>query len=123
MAAADDVSGGRNHAVSALAAAQFRVFLDAIDRHFRGAAEYREHRTILEEVDGIIAPFAVGDLAAVKPQNTIKLTPAESDLGCGGGRTSLAPAPRAWIGFAEIHRRLLKLCPKLCPKLRPSVTP
>jgi L-amino acid N-acyltransferase YncA len=40
VAAADDMAGGRNHAVGALAAAEFLVLLDPVDRHFRGAAKH-----------------------------------------------------------------------------------
>src|SRR5580698_5644440 len=101
--AANDMAGGGNHAVGALAATQFWIFLDTVDRHFRGAAENRKHRTILEEIDGVIPPFAGSHFAAIEPKNAVELTPAESHFACGGGRALLAPAPRAWIGLADIH--------------------
>ena len=46
VAAAQDQSARRDHAVDALLARQPRIFLDAIDRHFGGAAEHRKHRSV-----------------------------------------------------------------------------
>src|SRR3954465_10736194 len=66
VAAAQDQPGRGDHAVHALLAREPRILLDAIDRDFGGAAEYREHRTLPEEVDGIVAPFAVGDHPAIQ---------------------------------------------------------
>ncbi len=91
LAAAQDMAGGRNHAIGALPAAEFWIFLDAVDRHFRGAAENRKHRAVLEEIDGVIAPLAGGDFAAVEPQNAVELAPAEGYLACGGGRPCSPP--------------------------------
>src|SRR5262249_8662018 len=93
-----------DHAVGTLPPFPARILLDAIDRHFRGASEDREHRPILEEVDGVVAPFAGGDLTAIKAKNAIELLALESDVmgggeGCGaGGR--FAPAELAGVGLA-----------------------
>src|SRR5205823_2050744 len=103
LIAPENVSGRRNDAVGALAARQPRIFLDAVDRDFTGAAEYRENRAVFEKVDGVIAPLAGRDLAAVKPQEPIELAAAESYFTGGDVRTMLVPAPRAWINFAEVH--------------------
>ena len=40
VAAPHDQTGRRNHAIGALAARQLRSFFDAVERHFRGAAEH-----------------------------------------------------------------------------------
>src|SRR6202790_5482971 len=103
LTAAHDVPGGRNHAEGPLAAAELWILLDAVDRHFRGAAENRKHRAVFEEIDGVITPFAGGDFASIEPQSAVKFAPAERHFAGGGVRTMLAPAPRAWIGIAEIH--------------------
>ena len=103
VAAAHDQAGRRNHAVGALAARQPRIFLDAVDRDFRGAAEHREHRAVLEKIDGVIAPFAGGDHAAVEAENAVELAPVEGHLTGGGGRSKLAPAPLARFDFADVH--------------------
>ena len=66
MAAAHDMASGRNHAIGALAAAEFRVLLDPVNRHLRGPAEHRKHGAIFEEIDCVITPFAGGDFAAVE---------------------------------------------------------
>src|SRR4051812_22124900 len=100
MAAAQDQPGRCYHAVHALLAREPRIFLDAIDRHFRGAAEYRKHRTVLQEVDGIVAPLAIGDHAPVQIQNTIEFKTIERDsiwrwARSGGTRPC---AILAWIG-------------------------
>src|SRR5258705_461208 len=60
VAAAQDQSARRNHAVNALLAYEPRIFFDTIDRHFRGAAEHREHGAVPQEIDAIIPPPAVG---------------------------------------------------------------
>src|SRR5580700_8625195 len=97
------MTGRRNHAVGALAPAEPRIFLDAVDGNLRGAAENRKHRAVFEKIDGVITPFAGGDHAAVKAENAVELTPAEGHHTRGGGRSKLAPAPRARFDFADIH--------------------
>src|ERR1043166_8065344 len=69
MAALEDEPGRRNDAVDALAARETRIFFDAVNGDFRGAAEYREHGAVLEEVDRVIAPFPGRDLAAVESED------------------------------------------------------
>src|ERR1700733_14065138 len=103
LAAAQDMTGGRDHAKGTLAAALFRVFLDPVDRNFAGAAKNRKYRAIFQKIDCVITPLAGGDLAAIKAKNAVELPPAESHFACGGVRTLLAPAPPAWIDLAEIH--------------------
>jgi hypothetical protein len=63
--------GRRDNAVGALAPAKPGVLLNAVDRHFAGAAEHRENRAIFKKIDGVIAPLAGGNFAAVKPQEPI----------------------------------------------------
>src|SRR5579885_1619428 len=103
LPAPQDVAGRRDHAVGALPPRQPRILLDAIDGELARAAENRKDRTVVQEIDGVIAPFAGGDLTAIKTQNTMKLAAAEGHFACGGGRTGLAPAPRARFDFAEFH--------------------
>src|SRR6201987_4722790 len=103
LASTQDVSGRRNNAVGAMAARQLGIFFDAVDRNFAGAAEHRENRAIFEEIDGVIAPLAGRNLAAIKPQEPVELAAAERHFVSGDARTMLVPAPRAWIDFAEIH--------------------
>src|SRR6267142_3718438 len=112
MAALQDQAGDRHDAEDALASRQLRVFLDAIDRHFRGPAEHREHRPVLQEIDGIVAPFAGGHLATIEPEDALELSPAEGDLVAGSEeRKGFAPARLAGFGFArpESHGRLLSM--------------
>src|SRR5205807_4623802 len=54
MAAAQDQAGGGDDAVRALLARKLRIFLDAVDRHFRRTAEHRAHRAVLQAIDGVI---------------------------------------------------------------------
>src|SRR5712675_1175184 len=77
VAAAQDQPARRDHAVDPLLAREPRIFFDAIDGYFGGAAEYREHRAVLEKVDGIVPPLAIGDHAPVQIQNTIEFETIE----------------------------------------------
>ena len=107
--------------IGALAARQFRIFFDAVERHFRCAAEHRKHRTVFQEIDGVIAPFAGGDLAAVKIENAVEFAAAEGDLVHGGGAALRAgdPPPWDWLGSISpepnVMRRLLLLMPMIAP--------
>src|SRR5499427_2001722 len=106
MAAPYDQTCRRDHAIGALSARELRTFLDAVDRNFGGAAEHGEDRAVLEEVDGVVTPFAGGDLAAVKAENAVELAPVESDSACGGeGQRApgLAPMELARLGIAVAH--------------------
>src|ERR1700693_4911752 len=77
VAAAQDQPGRRDHAVHTLLAGEPRILFDSIDRNLGGAAEYREHRALSEEIDSIVAPLAIGDHAAVEIQNAIKFETVE----------------------------------------------
>src|SRR4029450_9381834 len=104
MAAPQNQSGRGNPAIGALPPADARILLDAIDWHFRCATEDRENRPILQEVDGVIAPFAGGDLAAIRAEDAIELFALERDVSgggesCGAGRR-FAPAKLAGVGLA-----------------------
>src|SRR5262249_17849618 len=71
-----------------------------------GAAKHGEDRAVLEEVDGVVTPFAGGNLAAVKAENAVELAPVESDSACGGeGQRApgLAPMELARLGIAVAH--------------------
>src|SRR5262249_80193 len=106
MTATHDQAGGRDYAVGALPARQLRIFLDAVDRNLAGTTKHREHRAVLQEVDGIVAPFAGGDLAAIEAENAIELAPVESHAAHGGegrGARGLAPLELARLGIAVAH--------------------
>src|SRR3981081_2119885 len=112
VAAAHDQAGRGDHAIGALAARQALTLLDAVDRDFAGPAKNGKHRAVFEKVDGVIAPFAGGDLAAIEAENAVELTPVERHSGCGGERDNtrgLAPVKLAWFGIAwpGSHGRLL----------------
>src|SRR3984957_10314366 len=101
MAAAQDQPGRRDHAIEALLTREPRIFFDAIDRHFGSAAEYREHRAILQKVDGVVAPLAIGDHAPVQIQNAIKFETIECYPARQRTRSGITRrcAALAWIGF------------------------
>ena len=111
VAAAHDQAGRRDHAVGALAARQLRILFDAVERDFAGAAEHRKHRAVSEEIDGVVAPFAGGDLAAVEIENAVEFAAAEGDLVDGGGGCAGAAPPWDWLGSISpgpnVMRRLL----------------
>src|SRR6202022_2903459 len=108
MAAAQDQPARRDHAVDALLARQPRIFFDAVDRHFGSAAEYREHRAIFEEVDGIVAPLTIGDHAPIQIQDTIEFETIERHPAWQRTRSGVARrcAALAWVGFLryQTHR-------------------
>src|SRR5262245_60011598 len=106
MSAAYDATGRRDDAVGALPTRQLRAFLDAVDRDLAGAAEHGKHRAVLEEIDGVVAPFTGGDLAAVETEYAVELAPVEGHSACGGeGRNAwgLAPVQLARFCFAVVH--------------------
>src|SRR5450756_386515 len=111
MAAPQDQPARRDHAVHALLAGQPRIFFDAVDRHFRGAAEDREHRAIPQEIDRIVAPLAIGDHATVQIQDAIELNAIERYPAWRRTRSGVAHrcASLARIGFLRhrTHGRLL----------------
>src|SRR2546426_6752650 len=100
VAAAQDQAGRRDHAVHALLARQPRILFDPVDRHFGSAAEDRKHRAVFQEVDGVVAPFAVGDHAPIQIEDTVEFETIERDTiwrwnRSGGARHCAA---LAWIG-------------------------
>src|SRR5437660_10696760 len=101
MAPTQDQPARRDHAVHALLAREPRIFFDAIDRHFGGVAEYRKHRAIPEKIDGVVAPLAIGDHAAIQIEDSIELETIERHP---AGQTTRSGTARrcarlAWIGF------------------------
>src|SRR5689334_14006527 len=109
MSAPDDEPGGGDEAVGALAARQTGVLLDSIDRDFRGPAENRKHGPVLEEINGVVAPLAGGDLAAIKVENAVELASAEGHAARGdtGRAGAVAPLEFAWFDVAGHRWRLL----------------
>src|SRR5262249_46808803 len=103
VAALEDEARRRNDAVDALAARETRIFFDAVNGDFRGAPEHREHRAVLEEVDGVTAPFAGRHLGAVESEDAAQFPPLEGHVAGGDGRGTarLAPADLAGFGFAK----------------------
>ena len=105
MAAPHDQAGGGDHAVGALPARELGIFLDAVDRDFLKRAEHREHRAVAEEVDGVVAPFAGGDLSAVETEDAVEFAPVEGHSACGGERREgrrVAPVKLARLSFAKL---------------------
>src|SRR5712691_2485465 len=106
VAAAHDQAGRRDHAIGALPARELGMFFDAVDGNFGGAAEHREHRAVLQEIDRVIAPLAGGNHAAIKVQDTIELAAVEGHAACGGERRmarGLAPVELARFDIAGTH--------------------
>src|SRR5262245_13821122 len=106
VSAAHDETGRRDDAVGALPTRQFRALLDAVDRNLAGASKHGKHRAVLEEIDGVVAPFTGGDLAAVETEDAVELAPVEGHSACGGeGRSAwgLAPVQLARFCFGGVH--------------------
>src|ERR687897_2086463 len=105
MAAAQDQPGGGDHAIGALSAGEARVLLDAVERDFGGAAKYRKHRAVFQKIDGVIAPLAGSDHAAIEAQDAVEFAAVEGDAAAGlvsGGERrefSPKPAPRGLASF------------------------
>src|ERR1700722_20838583 len=101
MAAAQDQAASRDHAVHALLAREPWIFLDPIERNFRGTAEDRENRAVAQEVDGIVAPLTVRDHASVQIQDAVEFEAIERHPARLGGRSGLTHrgACLAWIGI------------------------
>src|ERR1700709_1059340 len=90
VAAAQDQAARRDHAVDALLARQPRIFLDAVDRHFGGAAEYRKHRAVFEKIDGVIAPLAIGHHASIEIEDAIEFETVECYPAWRSARSGIA---------------------------------
>ena len=108
--ALQNLSGRSEERVGALLARQPRLLDDAVERHFRGAAEDRENGLVSRMVDGVVAPLAVGDLAAVDVQNLVEFLTIEADRRSAvssvaaaramvppGRRTALCLPSRSWF--------------------------
>src|SRR5690242_21424216 len=79
MAAFEDEAGRGDDRIGALAARQTRLFDDSVKRNFGGAPEDREDRFVAAMIDGVVAPFAIGDLAAVDLEDFVELLAIEGD--------------------------------------------
>src|ERR1700682_3774131 len=99
MPAAQDQSARRDHAIDPLLAGEPRIFFDAVDWNFGSAPEYRKHRTVAQEIDGIVAPLAVGDHASVQVQDAIEFETIECHPAWQGTRSGVARhcANLTWI--------------------------
>jgi hypothetical protein len=65
--------------IVALAPEAGRGLDEGEDRTFVGAAEHREQSGTVALIDGIVAPLAAHDLAAVEGEELLQLGPAEED--------------------------------------------
>src|SRR5260370_9413851 len=110
MSSPNDQPGRGNHAVDPLPQGRRTIFFNAVDRNFGSSAKYRKHRSILQEIDGIVSPLTLSDLASVKTEYAAEFAPIEGDLGgnlSSGKRCSartLAALGLAWINFAPTRR-------------------
>jgi hypothetical protein len=80
VATPNDQSRRRDHAVSSLPAFQFWILFDAINRHFGRATEHRKNSPVFQKIDGVVAPFASGNFAAIEVENAIEFAAAEGHL-------------------------------------------
>jgi hypothetical protein len=78
------------HHILALPGTQPGVLFDDVEGPFRGALVDRKQRPVLEEVDGVVAPLPIGDLAAIEVEDGVQLAPVEADIRFGAWR--LRPA-------------------------------
>jgi len=88
VTALHDQTTGGNHAVSALLARQSRVFFNPVKRVFTRSAINGENRRVAQQIDGVIAPCASGDLASVKIKDGGQLVSVK------GNAASLLPVGR-----------------------------
>src|SRR5262245_4907949 len=82
------------------------MLLDAIEGDFARVAEGTERRPLAPEIDGVVAPFAGGDLAAVEIEDGAQLSARKEN--CGGNRwmceSAAAVDARAAAARAELYR-------------------
>ena len=74
--------------------AQLRPLLDTIERHLGGALKHGKDRSLAPCADGIVAPFAGRDLAAVDAQDCAEFLAVEHDL---------------FVPLARLRRRIARL--------------
>ena len=117
VAAFEDRSGCRDQCVGALSAGKPRLLDDTVERYFRRAPEYRKHGALAQVVDGIVAPFAVGDAAAVNLENLVEFGAIEADrcsgllrLSAGGQGDQGRPAAGGLFVFSLDHPLLRRSC-------------
>jgi hypothetical protein len=79
VAALEDAAILADDEVLALLQAQPGLLFDDVERPLGSALVDREHGTIAQEVHGVVAPFAIGDLAAVEIEDGVELEPVETD--------------------------------------------
>ena len=110
VAALEDMPGRRNQRIGSLPARELRLLDDAVERGFGSAAEDREDRLLAELVDGVVPPLALGDLAAVDPENLVQLPAVEADdlfrrlsVGAGGEGDDARPAAVRLFFFHLAH--------------------
>src|SRR5918995_1617543 len=62
MPALQDQAGRDDDRIGALPLGELRVLFDPVEGHLRAASEDGEHGLVRHEVDGVVAPFARGNL-------------------------------------------------------------
>src|SRR5690606_20764610 len=95
VATLEDAARGGDHRIGALAAGEAGILDDAIERHFRRTAADCENGAVLEKLNGVIAPFAGGDLLAIKTQDAVQFAPLERDPGIGRLKATAAASAAA----------------------------
>src|SRR5207253_8415572 len=89
-------------------------FSIVVERPFASAPEGRKHRPVGKKIDGIVAPFAGGDHAAVHAKDLVELTPLEPDFSRAAARLSgpeFCPRSGA-VARAEERYGFLDHCPR-----------
>src|SRR5690606_25021759 len=79
VAALHDQPACGDDRIGALLLRQLRVLLDAEKRHLACPAKDGEHGAVAQMVDGIVAPRAGGDHAAIDVQDFAEFMPVETD--------------------------------------------
>jgi len=72
VTALEDEAGGRHDAVGALPPRQPRALLDAVEGYIAGVAKGGEHCLLAPKIDGVVAPFAGGDLAPIEIEDRLR---------------------------------------------------
>jgi hypothetical protein len=101
MAAAQDHAALLNDTVKAMTAVEPWRFLNPVEGRFRRAAKDREHGLVAPQVDGVIAPLAFCNLAAIDGQDGGKFPAIEGDGGELGRSRSMLKSIGCAIGLAQ----------------------